>query len=129
MVIAALLCLVLGTLGAQAEEGSYIGPLSFDPHGADFTAWVDDFKAQLYENWPPKEPAGFPGHVVMEFTVSRDGSVQRVRVFKKVAGGKAVQKAAEAALRSSTFQPLPVDYKRKNIIMRLEFHLAERQSR
>src|SRR6266581_6088702 len=79
---AVFLSFALGAVNVRAVESGHIGPLSFDPHGADFTAWINHFKTQVYKHWPPEEQIGSYGHVVMEFTVARDGALQRVRVKK-----------------------------------------------
>jgi TonB family protein len=125
-----LRCLLVAVLSLGSTvwglENSSLGPLSFDPRGADFRQWVDQFKDQLYQHWPPRTgvPAGARGYVVLEFTVARNGSLQRVRV-KKSSGEQGLRMAAQEALRASRPLPLPAAYKRETITMRLDFHLNE----
>jgi TonB family protein len=101
--------------------------LTFDPKGADFAAWVNHFKDQVYKHWPPPsdKAAGARGHAVLEFTLTRDGSLKRVRV-KESTGDRAVRALAESALRASQFLPLPAMYTEKAITMRATFRLNEK---
>lgn len=118
-----MLSLALGAADTRAAEKGYIGPLRLDTQGADFKPWINHFKAELYKHWPPSETINSRGQVLIEFTVGRDGAVQRLRV-RKSTGGKALREAAEAALHSSKFLPLPSAYKPERVTMQLEFHLG-----
>jgi len=53
-------------------------PLMFDPQGADFTAWINHFKNEVYRNWivPPSVSMGARGQVSIEFVEGNIG-VQR----------------------------------------------------
>src|SRR6185369_432657 len=69
----------LGQMGPGAVEGGagrQMGPLFFDPEGADFTGWLNHFKNEVYRNWivPQAVMFGYHGHVDIEFWVERDGS-------------------------------------------------------
>src|SRR5262245_8298746 len=115
---------VMTVAPASMPDRGTIGPLSFDPRGADFHAWVNEFKNQLYRRWPPTGIAEeASGHVTLEFSVARDGSVRRVRV-KEQSGDKSVTVAAQKALRAGRFLPLPADYKEASISMQLSMNLA-----
>src|SRR5688572_9741744 len=37
-----------GTLGLESGTGQEMGPLFFDPQGADFTQWVNQFRTEVY---------------------------------------------------------------------------------
>src|SRR5689334_402397 len=52
-----------GPLGAVTGTGGQMGPLFFDPQGADFTEWVQRFKNEVYRNWilPPSATLGVGG--------------------------------------------------------------------
>jgi TonB family protein len=120
-----LLSFVLGTASLWSLGDSQIGPLAFDPEGADFTSWINHFKNEVYRHWPPEGVrTESRGHVVMEFTVARDGSLKNVRV-RKLAGDKDVRRAAQVALQASECPPLPADYRRATVTMRLDFYLHE----
>ena len=49
--------------GARRGEGGrraqQMGPLFFDPEGADFTAWINHCKNEVYRNWIVPQPALF----------------------------------------------------------------------
>ncbi len=47
-----------GPLGVVSGTGGQMGPLFFDPQGADFTEWIQRFKNEVYRNWipPPSRP-------------------------------------------------------------------------
>jgi TonB family protein len=123
----ALVALVALLVGASSATKDGLGPLMLDPQGADFTAWIDHFKNEIYKHWPPaKGAAVHPGAVVVEFTVARDGALGHVRLKKQ--GDKVLAKAAEAALRACALEPLPPDYRAKDITMSLVFSLGTKPS-
>jgi periplasmic protein TonB len=103
-----------------------MGGLSFDPDGADFTAWVNQWKNEVYRNWIVPQPAmlGFRGHVDFEFTVERDGKVSSIRLLKS-AGQPALDRAAENALRGGQFLPLPLDYRPPRLTINVSFYYNE----
>jgi protein TonB len=101
-----------------------MGPLQFDPQGADFTLWINRFKDEVYRNWTIPQSALFGssrGHVDIEFVVERDGSLSSLRI-EKSSGTPALDKAAEFALTSSRFMQLPDDYGPPRITMHVSFH-------
>jgi periplasmic protein TonB len=103
-----------------------MGGLSFDPEGADFTAWINQWKNEVYRNWIVPQPAmlGFRGHVDFEFTVERDGKVSSIRLMKS-AGQPALDRAAENALRGGQFLPLPSDYRPPRVTINVSFYYNE----
>src|SRR5262249_36531987 len=86
-------------LGLPTGRGQNIGGLQFDPQGADFTAWVNQFRQEVYKNWilPPSATLGWRGHVDIEFVVERDGSLSSVQIIKK-SGTVSLDRAAQNAL-------------------------------
>jgi TonB family protein len=98
-----------------------IGGLQFDPQGADFTAWVNEFHRELNRNWilPAAAVEGQRGHVDFEFTVERHGKVSvLVRVLMlKSSKTPALDRAALNAIKSSHFLPLPAEYKPPQVTM------------
>jgi protein TonB len=112
-----------GPMGLPDGTGQNLYGLRFDPRGADFTLWVNDFKNQVYRNWivPQAAYLGYGGHADFEFTVERDGSMTGLRLLKS-SGTVSLDRAAENALRSSRFQPLPDDYGPPRITMQVAFH-------
>jgi TonB family protein len=111
----------LPTGTGQNEAGLY-----FDPQGADFTLWIQRFKDEVYRNWivPQAALLGFRGHVDFEFTVERDGSVSALRMLKP-SGTPSLDRAAQNALSSSRFLPLPDDYGPPRVTMQVTFFYNE----
>ena len=102
--------------------GHQMGPLFFDPEGADFTRWINHFKSEVYRNWIIPEPArlGVRGQVSLEFVVDRSGRMVRVAMLSS-AGMPALDRAASNALQGSDLLPLPDDYPSASVTMRVTF--------
>jgi TonB family protein len=115
-----------GPLGLPTGTGQQMGPLFFDPEGADFTVWLNHFKNEVYRNWIVPQPAimGFRGHVDLEFTVERSGQMSSLRMLKS-AGTPALDRAAQNALLGSRFLPLPADYAPPRVTMQVTFFYNE----
>jgi TonB family protein len=113
-------------LGIPTGTGQNRAGLFFDPQGADFTLWVNHFKNEVYRNWivPQAVMLGFRGHVDFEFTVERDGSISALRLLK-TSGTSSLDRAAQNALTSSRWLPLPDDYRPQRITMQVSFHYNE----
>jgi protein TonB len=100
--------------------------LHFDPRGADFTIWVNDFKNQVYRNWNPPQSVmwGYRGHVDFEFTLERDGSMSALRMLKS-SGTSSLDRAARNSLTASRFMALPDDYGPPRVTMQVTFYYNE----
>jgi colicin import membrane protein len=111
-----------GPHGLPSGAGKQMGGLFFDPEGADFTAWINHFKNEVYRNWIVPLPAqlNFRGHVDIEFTVERDGTMTNLRL-EKSAGQPAMDRAAQNALVASRFLPLPGDFRPQRVTMHVSF--------
>lgn len=108
---------------SQMEIPGYqMGPLFFDPEGADFTRWINHFKSEVYRNWIIPEPArlGVRGQVGIEFTVDRGGKITRITMLSS-SGMPALDRAASNALQGSDLLPLPDDYPAGSVTMRVTF--------
>ncbi len=108
---------------SQVEiAGHQMGPLFFDPEGADFTRWINHFKSEVYRNWIIPEPArlGVRGQVGIEFTVERGGKISRLSMLT-LSGLNALDRAASNALQGSDLLPLPDDYPAASVTMRVTF--------
>ena len=108
---------------SQMEIPGYqMGPLFFDPEGADFTRWINHFKSEVYRNWIIPEPArlGVRGQVGIEFTVERGGKITRITMLSS-SGMPALDRAASNALQGSDLLPLPEDYPAGSVTMRVTF--------
>jgi TonB family protein len=115
-----------GAKGVPTGTGKQMGPLFFDPEGADFTLWVNHFKNEVYRNWIVPQPAllGIRGHVDLEFSVERDGRLTNLRMLKS-SGTSALDRAAQNALVGSRLLPLPADYGPPRVQMQVTFFYNE----
>ncbi len=113
-------------LGLPTGTGQNLGGLYFDPQGADFTLWVNTFKNEVYRNWilPQTALFGFRGHVDFTFTVERDGTISALRMLKS-SGTPSLDRAAQNALTSSRWLPLPDDYGPPRVTMQVTFFYNE----
>lgn len=111
-----------GALGLPSGTVQQMGPLLFDPEGADFTLWLNQFKNEVYRNWivPQTALLGFHGSVDIEFVVERDGHMSSLRVLRS-SGTVSLDRAAENALRGSRWLPLPADYRPSRVPMTVTF--------
>jgi TonB family protein len=116
-----------GPRGLPSGNGQQqMGGLAFDPEGADFTVWINHWKNEVYRNWIVPQPAllGFRGHVDIEFTVERDGSMSSIHLVKS-AGQPAMDRAAENALKGGRFLPLPLDFRPPRVTINVSFFYNE----
>jgi protein TonB len=99
-----------------------MGPLFFDPAGADFTEWINHFKNEVYRNWivPQAALLGFKGDVDLAFVVARDGTLLDLTLVRS-SGTAALDRAARNAIQGSRLLPLPADYGPNEITMRVRF--------
>jgi protein TonB len=113
-------------LGLPTGTGQNRAGLYFDPQGADFTLWINHFKNEVYRNWivPQAVLLGFRGHVDFEFTVERNGAISALRLLKS-SGTPSLDRAAQNALTSSRFMPLPNDYGPPRVTMQVTFFYNE----
>ena len=111
-----------GPLGVVTGTGGATGPLDFDPQGADFTAWIQHWKNEVYRNWivPLSAEFGRSGQVDFEFVVERSGSVTDVRLLQS-SGIPAYDRAARNALLGSRLLPLPADYAPPTVTIKVAF--------
>jgi TonB family protein len=116
----------VGPRGLPTGTGQQMGPLFFDPEGADFTAWINHFKNEVYRNWIVPQPAlmGFRGHVDIEFVVERDGRISSLKVVKST-GTPALDRAAQNALLGSRLLPLPAEFAPARVMMQGGFYYNE----
>ena len=124
---AAELALTKPVAPVPAKSNQNLGGLYFDPQGADFTAWINHFKNEVYRNWIAPQAALFGaarGHVDFEFTVERNGTMSGLRMLKS-SGTTALDKAAQFALTSSHWTPLPDDYGPPRVTMQVAFYYNE----
>jgi len=104
-----------------------LGGLHFDPQGADFTLWTIAFKKEVYRSWIVPQAARLGsarGHVNLEFTVERNGSMSSLRMLKS-SGTASLDQAAKDALSAGRFTALPNDYRPPRVTMQVTFFYNE----
>ena len=108
--------------GLPTGTGQQMGPLFFDPAGADFTVWVNHFKDEVYRNWivPQSVMMGQRGRVDLQMVVNRAGKIVDLQI-QHGSGTSALDRAAQNALISSQLLPLPSDYGPPDVTMRISF--------
>lgn len=117
-----------GPLGLESGTGHQMGPLFFDPQGADFTQWYNHFRTDVYRNWiVPYAVLMYGGEVQFEMTVERDGRVSRLHMVQST-GNAALDRSAQNALIASRFLPLPADFGPPSVLMRVSFIYSARPS-
>jgi TonB family protein len=102
--------------------GSSLELLS-DPKGVDFKPYLIQILASVKRNWqsvlPESARLGRRGRVVIQFAISRDGSVPKL-VIASPSGTDALDRAAVAGISATNpFPPLPAEFSGDNI--RLQF--------
>lgn len=118
----------------RAEAGQprrqVMGPLYFDPQGADFTAWFTVFMDEVYRNWivPQAALLSSRGRVDFEFSVERSGAVSSLRMLK-TSGVAALDTASEHALVRSRLAELPADFGPQRVMMKVSFFYNEPPAR
>jgi TonB-like protein len=112
-----------GPLGIPTGNGVQMGPLFFDPQGADFTLWVQRFTNEVYRNWivPPAATLGWGGgEVDFEFVVDRSGAIVGLSLLES-SSVPAYDRAARNALVASRLMALPADYAPATLSIRVGF--------
>jgi TonB family protein len=99
--------------------------LKSDPMGVDFKPYMLQVLQAVRTNWfavfPEAARLGMRGQVVVEFSVSKEGSVVKV-VFNGQSGAKALDQAAVAAISASNpLPPLPKEFKGDRIVLQMSF--------
>jgi TonB family protein len=94
--------------GGQNDPGSSI---QFDTKGIDFGPWLRRFVAQVKRNWIiPQSAMVDHGHVVVQFTVHRDGQITDLHVVQPALNPSFTRAAVNAINGSNPLEPLPPEY-------------------
>jgi TonB family protein len=95
-------------LGGATDQNADI---QFDSKGADFGPWLRRFVAQVRRNWLIPQVAELArGHVVVQFTVLRNGAIVDLQVAKPAAIDALTVAALNAIKLSNPTAVLPPDY-------------------
>jgi TonB family protein len=109
---------VPGKLGSSLE-------LQSDPMGVDFKPYLIRVLSSVKRNWmavvPESARLGRRGKVVIQFAISKDGSVPKL-VIAFPSGAEALDRAAVAGISASNpFPPLPAEFRGSVIRLQLNF--------
>lgn len=109
---------VPGKLGSSLE-------LQSDPMGVDFKPYLIRILSSVKRNWlavvPESARLGRRGKVVIQFAISKDGSVPKL-VIAIPSGAEALDRAAVAGISASNpFPPLPEEFRGSVIRLQLNF--------
>ena len=96
-----------------------------DVQGVDFRPYLTRLLFTVKRNWmsvwPESARSGRRGKVAVQFSIGRDGTVQKV-VFATQSGADALDRAAIAAISMSTpFAPLPAEFKGERVVLQFNF--------
>ena len=95
-------------LGGATDQNADI---QFDAKGADFGPWLRRFVAQVRRNWLIPQVAELArGHVVVQFTVLRNGSIVDLRVVQPAAIDALTVSALNSIKLSNPTAVLPSDF-------------------
>jgi len=99
--------------------------LKSDPMGVDFWPYLQRVLAAVKLNWsavyPQAARLGLRGQVTLEFSVRKDGTVDKI-VYDEQSGSRALDNAAVAAISASEHLPaLPLEFKGDRIVLRMSF--------
>ena len=82
------------------------------------------FRSELEVHVPADPEQDGVGHVDLEFTVERDGSVTGLKLVKSI-GNAALDKASANAILAGRFLPLPSDFAPPRVTMQVSFYYGE----
>ena len=99
--------------------------LKSDPMGVDFWPYLQRVLAVVKLNWsavyPQAARLGLRGQVTLEFSVRKDGTVDKI-VYDEQSGSRALDNAAVAAISASEHLPsLPAEFKGDRIVLKMSF--------
>jgi len=99
--------------------------LKSDPMGVDFQPYLLQVLAAVKLNWsavfPTAAKLGMRGLVTLEFSILKDGTVQKI-VFDAQSGSIALDQASVSAISASNPLPsLPRDFKGERIVLQMSF--------
>jgi TonB family protein len=114
----------LSSTPQKRQAGSSLELLS-DPQGVDFKPYLIRVLASVRRNWfaviPESVKYGQRGRVIIQFAISRQGSVPKL-VISAPSGTDSLDRAAVAGISASNpFPPLPPEFKGDQIRLQLSF--------
>lgn len=118
-----------GSKGGTGTGGNVGNPGPGNPHGApgidaikepDFGPYMRELQRRIKMNWDP--PKGNESkRVVLLFSISRDGRLLNVKVYKSSGLAVADKAAISAVQLTAPFKPLPPDFKGNSVDIQFTF--------
>jgi TonB family protein len=100
--------------------------IQFDSKGVEFGPWIARFIAQVKSNWfVPDAAMVMSGHVVLAFSVHRDGSISDLRIVTPSTVTAFTNSALGAIKLSNPTMPLPGEYPTDQAQFVVTFHYNE----
>jgi TonB family protein len=96
-----------------------LGAPRFDAKGADFTAWLDRFRVEVYGGWVVPDIVK-RAYAQLEFVVERDGRVSSAKIIDP-SGVPAYDEGVRNAILGGKLLPLPAAYPQSRVKMRVVF--------
>jgi TonB family protein len=96
-----------------------LGVPRFDSKGADFAAWLERFRVEVYGGWVVPEIVK-RAYAQLEFVVERTGRVSSAKVIDP-SGIPAFDEGARNAILGAKLLPLPDAYHQSRVKMRIVF--------
>jgi TonB family protein len=96
-------------LGGATDPGS--AEIQFDRKGVNFDPWLRRFVSQVRRNWfVPQSAMMFKGHVVLQFTIHKDGRITDVRIARRSDVDSFNRAAFNAIIGSNPTEPFPAEF-------------------
>ena len=102
-----------------------LGDVLSDTMGVDFNPYFASVLPDLGKNWDtlaPQSPK--QGGVAIQFAILKDGRVADMHITSPPGNDSLDRAARDSIARSSPFEPLPAEFKGKNIVVRMHFYTA-----
>jgi TonB family protein len=100
--------------------------IQFDSKGVEFGPWIARFIAQVKSNWfVPDAAMVMSGHVILAFSVHRDGSISDLRIVTPSTVTAFTNSALGAIKLSNPTMPLPAEYPTEQAQFVVTFHYNE----
>ena len=110
----------------EGRTDQYGPDIQFDSKGVDFGSWIRRFRAQIYRNWTlPYAARSMHGHVVLTFTINREGRLSDLSVRRPSAVDAFTNSAFNAMSLSNPTHPLPPEYPEESVVFTVTFYFNE----
>ena len=111
----------------QGRTDQYGSDIQFDTKGVDFGSWIRRFRALIYSKWRlPYAIWSMSGHVVLTFTIHRDGTMTNLTVVEPSAVNGFTNSAHNALIQSNPTPVLPEEYPDDTVFFTVIFYFNER---